>query len=733
MNRVFKSSNGQSIVLIAVALVGVIALLGLVVDAGNSYVQNRKVQNAMDTGAQAGAVSLAQGNNNPKISADILAYVGKNGVLTNTVTSYYVTQDTSGNTCVVTSQTIASFGTGTPPDTLSCNGHNWPVVGVQVQGSKTFDTYLAQIIGFKQVTVNGGAGCYAKEGVCSSTNLSPLALSADTFGVGSITIVTFQDNPLNTYRFLDNPQTVASNLNYVTWNSDTSANTVATNLNNPTNSGSWAKDQTLHGAGATLGNSAIQAALKNAIDNKTLLRIPIYNSPTGSGATATYNIKAFAGLRVTYYRYTNGSNIQQYGTCSTTPCVSGSYIEAKLMQWVDAQAEGGCSNYGGYSTKCRPQLNPTQRTLIGMVKFPKIVMTPSYTPGYQPVDVVEVIDLSPSMQCSFAGYDQNNNCTQNNEKMNGAKTAMNNLNKNLQPNRGDRAALVTFPYETNSSGYNAFCTGEGQTKFQWGYPTMDFTSNITGTNGLSATVASLPLSYNVGNTPGASGLQIAVDLVTGNTHTPGNAQVIIFASDGRTNVRLYDNPGQYAGNNSDNTTCNMNTSGVDLTKVATAAKARGIVIFSIAIGADFNGNTNIASPPESTHWYQATDAATMKSIYDQISYRLQDIKSETCEKPLETLAPYATISIRNRTTNQLYNKTTNAEGVYEIDNVDAGTFAVESASVTADGITYNVLTNGVGGDVLSASQYPTSTVGTTSGTFRLDAAVNTSTPPTCSH
>ncbi|MEO8274099.1 MAG: pilus assembly protein TadG-related protein, partial [Chloroflexota bacterium] len=52
--------GGQIIVLFALGLVAFIAGVGLVVDAGNAYAQQRGVQNGADAAANAGTVVLAQ-------------------------------------------------------------------------------------------------------------------------------------------------------------------------------------------------------------------------------------------------------------------------------------------------------------------------------------------------------------------------------------------------------------------------------------------------------------------------------------------------------------------------------------------------------------------------------------------------------------------------------------------------------------------------------------------------
>ena len=55
-----SKESGQTLVLVALLLVGLVAMLGLVLDGGGIYLERRRMQNAADAGAIAGAVVLAQ-------------------------------------------------------------------------------------------------------------------------------------------------------------------------------------------------------------------------------------------------------------------------------------------------------------------------------------------------------------------------------------------------------------------------------------------------------------------------------------------------------------------------------------------------------------------------------------------------------------------------------------------------------------------------------------------------
>jgi hypothetical protein len=66
--------SGQTLVLVALLLVGFVGMLGLVLDGGNIYFQRRRMQNAADAGAIAGAVILAKNGTGEQARTKALEY-----------------------------------------------------------------------------------------------------------------------------------------------------------------------------------------------------------------------------------------------------------------------------------------------------------------------------------------------------------------------------------------------------------------------------------------------------------------------------------------------------------------------------------------------------------------------------------------------------------------------------------------------------------------------------------
>lgn len=63
-NRTHPSERGQTLIIIAIALIGLVGLAGLVIDGGNVFLDRRKAQNAADSAALAAALARIRGEQN---------------------------------------------------------------------------------------------------------------------------------------------------------------------------------------------------------------------------------------------------------------------------------------------------------------------------------------------------------------------------------------------------------------------------------------------------------------------------------------------------------------------------------------------------------------------------------------------------------------------------------------------------------------------------------------------
>jgi Putative Flp pilus-assembly TadE/G-like len=149
---------GQSIVILAVSMAIILAATAVVLDGGNAMAQQRRTQNATDSAALAGAVVIGQEFSGAlKSDPDVLSAVSNafanNG--TSMGTTYYV--DFSLNR-------VGTVGQGgSIPAAAS---------GVEANGTRSFNTLLAGIIGQPNWTAGASATALAGdwEGGCSSND-----------------------------------------------------------------------------------------------------------------------------------------------------------------------------------------------------------------------------------------------------------------------------------------------------------------------------------------------------------------------------------------------------------------------------------------------------------------------------------------------------------------------------------------------------------------------------------
>ncbi len=162
-----RGQEGQTLVLMVLALVALLSMTALIVDGGNAWAQQRGTQNASDAAAEAGAVVLAQNIGAVMTQAtptgtdqDVLnavdASASNNGI--STPTAWYT--DITGNQLDPPVQ-VGSLGAVTPPSAA---------YGVEVDGSKTFRTYFAGVAGFNQFSASARATAIAGEltGFCEA-------------------------------------------------------------------------------------------------------------------------------------------------------------------------------------------------------------------------------------------------------------------------------------------------------------------------------------------------------------------------------------------------------------------------------------------------------------------------------------------------------------------------------------------------------------------------------------
>lgn len=136
-----KSEKGQSIVLVAIVMVGMLVIAGLAIDGGNLFLQRRRVQNAADAGAMAGTRTLARliasceegdSADDALVAQAVTEFVSGNGFSPDdgtTILSWYVDKQ---------NQPLSPVGAGAIPNSAT---------GVHVEINTLVDTYFLPVVG----------------------------------------------------------------------------------------------------------------------------------------------------------------------------------------------------------------------------------------------------------------------------------------------------------------------------------------------------------------------------------------------------------------------------------------------------------------------------------------------------------------------------------------------------------------------------------------------------------
>jgi len=164
MKRNHKSERGQALIIIAFGLVAMIGLAGLAIDGGNAYSNKRHAQNAADTTSLAVALSLIRHSNDwSAAQADGLARAASNG--------FPDTDAELGSSTTVENTEIYRCNRNTDPNTaiaqkvtVGCGVYAGNSEYLLVSITANVRTYLASVIGWRQVTVRAEAVARAVPG-----------------------------------------------------------------------------------------------------------------------------------------------------------------------------------------------------------------------------------------------------------------------------------------------------------------------------------------------------------------------------------------------------------------------------------------------------------------------------------------------------------------------------------------------------------------------------------------
>jgi len=316
----FKSEKGQSIVLIAAILVGLIAFATLAMDAGNLYTARREAQNAADAAAMAGArqivleCSKGAGADESAIRNQALQMVAGN-IQNGTAQVYYI-NDSSAHAF---SSEIG--GVGYVP--CACGGNK--ASGVEVTVVKNVPSFVGTLIS------NGGVA-----GATARARFSPVANVTTGLYPFTRRNMPIEKNQLVTLRILDDADTMPGNFGWLSWNGDNNVPNLCESLTPPGDSGTkyynpgtpannWTADygdkqinigDWVQGAPGNKNADCVRNWLDYFIANKAPLTIPLYDTVAEQGSKGNYRVASFAAFE-----------LQSYDLTGQTKSMTGKFID----------------------------------------------------------------------------------------------------------------------------------------------------------------------------------------------------------------------------------------------------------------------------------------------------------------------------------------------------------------------------------------------------------------------
>lgn len=236
--------------MVAIALVAMLGMVGLVVDGGYAFAQQRGSQNGADSAATAGALVLAKnlpfralGQTLPYTDTDVYNAVNTAATSNNlgTVNGYYT--DLNGNLL----ESNGSQASGAS-DAARVGGGVIPTGtwGVQVAATRSFNTFFSRVVGINSITATTSstvvAGYVENAG---ANNVLPVTIPLDTISCdnnGNFYTVTNPSTgqpipwPLNAHVILPLCKGASGNVGWLDWTPPNGGTSELINcINNPCN------------------------------------------------------------------------------------------------------------------------------------------------------------------------------------------------------------------------------------------------------------------------------------------------------------------------------------------------------------------------------------------------------------------------------------------------------------------------------------------------------------------
>ncbi len=378
-----SSERGQVLIIFAAAIVVIIAMVGLVVDGGYAWGQQRQVQNATDAISEAGTVQLAAnvaGVSPARTDADVAAAVQAAADANNIAAPIACYTNFNGHPIDSTGAITAS---ATSCDGAAMVGNTANAIppgtwGVRAVSSRTYNTFLMRVIGIGQMTSTATATARAgySAGTCAAqagcvvlpVTVPVTVVSCDSSGNAETTMDSYL---LNTLYIIPLCKNSPGNVGWIDWTPTAGGTSELINsILTPSNPDlEWPGWYYMTATG-NVNSKGVEDALRT-YDGKTV-SFPNFDAtcnqepggtdkdacptPGGTGSNQWYHIGAMASFEfcsaadadclaagVTHGAYVNGTNKVPCDTGNgATACIAGKFVKQEFSGEVTAAPPPGC-------------------------------------------------------------------------------------------------------------------------------------------------------------------------------------------------------------------------------------------------------------------------------------------------------------------------------------------------------------------------------------------------------
>jgi len=640
-------TKGQSIPIIALMIVVLFAMVGLAVDVGNTYAEQRNTVRSSNAAALAGMNSLVHGGNDSSVYNAVVNSLSSNNIHVaapgaqpqsgeRTLTASYL--DSSGNP-ITSCPNVGGCGTSTPQG----------VTYIQVNVTGQVDTFFARVVG--RPTLPVGNIAFAAKGPCS-TGVYPITIrdsyldnngfvnpdsrySDELYKNKTLKRVTMKDptnpnggfdwvrwkagqtngNSTELTAMLTGDGNIDEGFNEAAWPSSNSLNLPKPAgyplRPNQLNVGDW-----VYGNPGVSNSTNVRAELDWHIANRTVMILPIHDTDDGGGVNGNYHVSRLGAFLL------RGYSLNGHG-----------YFDLV---------------YIGPAQECAVLVtNAPKTTNLGItgpvVSRPRAKVIPQSRP---PIQYEIILDVSGSMTWTFAGQGWRNGhaiqCTGVDNGCTGvanawptvsarriyvAKNALNDFIDNMGTN--DSMRIVAFSGDNGSTQNNSSAINN-LTK---AWPTSGWSSDKTTLHDAvkSAGARNGDQYLTEGRTPSAVGIAAGNQVLSAApTKAPDDQtykRVVIFMTDGVANVFRDGSLPSYTGTcGSEIANCNVGytTGGKAKPVTAMALEADGIkqlaTVYVIALaGVDETGLRDVASAPNYPFFSSAQNGTDLPGIFASIA------------------------------------------------------------------------------------------------------------------